>query len=170
MPLPYSSKVMKHFLNPKNMGKIKNADGIGKVGNLTCGDVMWLYIKVGKNKSGKEIIKDIKFETFGCVAALATSSAITELAKGQTLDKALKINRAEIVKSLGGLPLIKIHCSVLAADALEEAIYDYLKKNKKEIPLELQKKHEISLKSKESIEHRYHDWTNLEEKIHRKKN
>jgi len=131
---------------------------------------MWLYIKVAKNKSGKEIIKDIKFETFGCVAALATSSAITELAKGQTLDKALKINRAKIVKSLGGLPLIKIHCSVLAADALDEAVYDYLQKNKKEISLDLQKRHEIILKSKESIEHRYHDWTDLEEKIHKKKN
>ena len=166
----YSPKVMEHFLHPKNMGKIKNADGIGKVGNLTCGDVMWLYIKVAKNKSGKEIIKDIKFETFGCVAALATSSAITELAKGQTLDKALKINRAKIVKSLGGLPLIKIHCSVLAADALDEAVYDYLQKNKKEISLDLQKRHEIILKSKESIEHRYHDWTDLEEKIHKKKN
>ena len=166
----YSPKVMEHFLRPKNMGKIKNADGIGKVGNLTCGDVMWLYIKVAKNKSGKEIIKDIKFETFGCVAALATSSAITELAKGQTLDKALKINRAKIVKSLGGLPLIKIHCSVLAADALDEAVYDYLQKNKKEISLDLQKRHEIILKSKESIEHRYHDWTDLEEKIHKKKN
>ena len=166
----YSPKVMEHFLHPKNMGKIKNADGIGKVGNLTCGDVMWLYIKVAKNKSGKEIIKDIKFETFGCVAALATSSAITELAKGQTLDKALKINRAKIVKSLGGLPLIKIHCSVLAADALDEDVYDYLQKNKKEISLDLQKRHEIILKSKESIEHRYHDWTDLEEKIHKKKN
>lgn len=168
MAVPYSFKVMQHFLHPKNMGKIKNADGIGKVGNLQCGDVMWLYIKVGRNKSGKEIIKDIKFETFGCVAALATSSAITGLAKGKSLDKALKISRSEIVKNLGGLPPIKIHCSVLAADALEEAIYDYLQKNKKEIPLELQKKHEITLRSKEGIEHRYHDWTNLEEKLHRK--
>ena len=165
MPLPYSPKVMEHFLHPKNMGKIKNADGIGKVGNLQCGDVMWLYIKVGKNKSGKEIIKDIKFETFGCVAALSTSSAITELAKGKTLGKALKIDRAKIVKNLGGLPPIKIHCSVLAADALDEAIYDYLQKNKKKISLDLQKRHEIILKSKEGIEHRYHDWINLEEEL-----
>ena len=168
MPLPYSSKVMKHFFHPKNMGKIKNADGIGKVGNLTCGDVMWLYIKVGKNKSGKETIKDIKFETFGCAAALATSSVITELAKGRTLDKALKIDRAKIVKSLGGLPLAKIHCSVLAADALDEAIYDYLQKNKREIPFDLQKKHEMILKSKQGIEHRYHDWMSFEEKLHQR--
>ncbi len=168
MAIPYSTKVMQHFLHPKNLGKIKNADGIGKVGNLRCGDVMWLYIKVGKNKSSKEIIKDIKFETFGCVAALATSSVITELAKGKTLDQALKINRSKIVKNLGGLPLIKIHCSVLAVDALEEAVYDYLKKNKKEISPDLQKKHEIILKSKEVIEDRYHDWTDLEEKLHQK--
>lgn len=134
-----------------------------------CGDVMWLYIKVGKNKSGKEIIKDIKFETFGCVAALATSSVITELAKNKTLDKALKINRAKIVKNLGGLPLIKIHCSVLAADALSEAIYDYLIKNKRKISQELQKKHEKVGKEKNVIEERYEDWVGLEEKIHNRK-
>ncbi|MCG2688462.1 iron-sulfur cluster assembly scaffold protein [Candidatus Parcubacteria bacterium] len=170
MAVPYSSKVMRHFLHPKNMGKIKNADGVGKVGNLRCGDVMWLYIKVGKNKSGKEIIKNIKFETFGCVAALATSSAITELAMGKSLNKALKISRSKIVKNLGGLPPIKIHCSVLAADALAEAIYNYLQKNKREISPDLQKKHEIILKSKEIIEDRYHDWTGLEEKLHQHEN
>lgn len=169
MSLPYSPKVMEHFLHPKNMGKIKNADGIGKVGNLRCGDVMWLYIKVGQNKSGQEIVKDIKFETFGCVAALATSSVITELSKGKTLDKALKINRAKIVKNLGGLPAVKIHCSVLAADALDEAIYDYLKKNKREISPDLQKRHDLILKSKEGIEHRYSDWLNLEEKLRESK-
>lgn len=164
----YSKKVMEHFKHPRNMGRLKNPDGVGKVGNLTCGDVMWLYIKVDKNNSGKEIIKDIKFETFGCAAALATSSVITELAKGKTLDKALKIDRAKIVKSLGGLPPIKIHCSVLAADALDEAIYDYLQKNKREISLDLQKRHETILKSKEGIENRYHDWTDLEEKLHQR--
>ena len=165
----YNKKVMKHFLHPKNMGKIKNADGIGKVGNLQCGDVMWLYIKVGKNKKGQETIKDISFETFGCVAALATSSVITDLAKGKTLKKALKIDRENIVKSLGGLPLIKIHCSVLAADALSEAIYDYLMKNKRKISQELQKKHERVGKEKNVIEKRYEDWVGLEEKIHNRK-
>lgn len=164
----YSKKVMEHFKHPRNMGKLKNPDGVGKVGNLQCGDVMWLYIKVGKNKQNKEIIKNIKFETFGCVAALATSSVITDLAKGKTLQEALKISREKIVKSLGGLPLIKIHCSVLAADALDEAIYDYLQKNKREISPHLQKRHEMILKSKESIEHRYHDWTGLEEKLHQR--
>lgn len=164
----YSKKVMEHFKHPRNMGRLKNPDGVGKVGNIVCGDVMWLYIKIGKNKKNQEIIKDIKFETFGCAAALATSSVITELAKGKTLDKALKIDRAKIVKSLGGLPPIKIHCSVLASDALGEAIYDYFSKNKRKIPLELQKRHEMILKSKESIEHRYHDWTGLEERLHQR--
>lgn len=133
----YTKKVMETFKNPHNYGKIKNADGIGKVGNIVCGDVMWLYIKIGKN----ETIKDIKFETFGCVAAISTSSTITDLAKGKTIKQALEIKKDDIVKKLGGLPSVKYHCSVLAVDALVEAIYDYFLKNKKEIPAELQKKH-----------------------------
>ncbi len=151
----YTKKVMEHFKDPHNFGKIKNPDGIGKVGNLVCGDVMHIYIKVKKDKKGKEIIKDIKFETFGCVAALATSSVVTDLAKGKTLNRALKINKDNIVKSLGGLPVIKIHCSVLVIDALSEAIYDYLKKNKRKIPAEFEKRHKTIKKELEIIEKRY---------------
>ena len=121
----YTPKVMEAFKNPHNYGRIKNADGIGKVGNPVCGDVMWLYIKVAQNKKNEEIIKDIKFETFGCVAAISTSSIITDLVKGKTIKEALKVTKDNIVESLGGLPKIKYHCSVLAVDALKEAIKDY---------------------------------------------
>ena len=151
----YTKKVIKHFKNPHNYGKMKNPDAIGKVGNIICGDVMYLYIKVGKNNKGKEIIKDISFETFGCVAAISTSSVITDLAKGKALKEAIEINSKEVVKSLGGLPQIKIHCSLLAADALAEAIYDYLLKNKREIPEKLQKRHKRIEKEKEIIEKRF---------------
>ena len=161
----YTKKVMAHFKKPHNYGKIKDADGIGNVGNLVCGDVMRLYIKVGKNKKEQEIIKDIKFETFGCVAAIATSSAITDLAKGKTLEEAMKISKAEVVDSLGSLPPIKLHCSVLASDALIEAIHDYLSKNKKEIPADLLAKHQKISKEKEETEKRYKDWTEMEEKM-----
>lgn len=161
----YTKKVIEHFKNPHNLGRIKNPDGIGKVGNLICGDVMWIYIKVGKDKKKREIIKSIKFETFGCVAALSTSSVVTDLAKGKTLDKAMKINRNEIIKSLGGLPPIKVHCSVLAVDALSEAIYDYLSKNRKDIPKELKLKHERIQKELKIIEKRYKEYTDLEKKI-----
>lgn len=122
----YSEKVMKHFMNPKNVGEIKDPDGIGKVGNPVCGDVMEIYIKVKDNK-----IKDIKFKTFGCGAAIATSSMTTELAKGKTLDEALKLTRDDVASELNGLPPKKLHCSNLAADALHAAIKDYLKKMKK---------------------------------------
>jgi len=162
----YTKKVIEYFKKPRNYGRIKNPDGLGKVGNPVCGDVMWLYIKVGKDKKGKEIIKDIKFETFGCVAAIATSSAITDLAKGKTLEKAMKIEKKEIVKSLGGLPPVKVHCSVLAAGALSEAIYDYLSKNKREIPKELEEKHQLAQKEKKEINEKYKDWVKIEEKMH----
>lgn len=128
--ITYSKKVIKEFTNPKNMGEIKDADGVGKVGNPVCGDVMWLYIKVGKNKSGKEIITGIKFKTFGCAAAIATSSMITQLAKGKTLAEAEKITRSDVADSLKGLPQIKMHCSNLASEALKKAIEDYRKKSK----------------------------------------
>ena len=120
----YSDKVMAHFANPHNVGEIPDADGIGKVGNPQCGDVMWLYIKVKDN-----IITDIKFKTFGCGAAIATSSMITELAKGKTIEEAKKITRADVADELGGLPPVKMHCSNLAADALREAIKDYESKH-----------------------------------------
>jgi nitrogen fixation NifU-like protein len=116
----YSDKVMEHFANPRNVGEIPDADGIGKVGNPQCGDVMWLYIKVKD-----DIITDIKFKTFGCGAAIATSSMITELARGKTIEEAKKISRADVADELGGLPPVKMHCSNLAADALKEAIKDY---------------------------------------------
>ncbi len=161
----YSKEVIKHFRNPKNMGRMKNPDGVGKVGNPICGDVMHLYIRVGKNKKGEEIIKDISFETFGCVAAIATSSIITELVKGKTIKEAMKIDREKIVKSLGGLPPIKIHCSVLAASALTEAVYDYLSKNKRRIPKQLEKKHRRAEKEKKELSKRYKGWIKLEEKM-----
>jgi len=134
----YTPKVMETFKNPHNYGRIKNADGIGKVGNPVCGDVMVLYIKVGKKKATsakasapeEDFIKDIKFETFGCVAAISTSSIITDLVKGKTIKDALKITKDNIVKALGGLPKIKYHCSILAVDALAEAIKDYNAKAK----------------------------------------
>lgn len=128
----YSKKVMELFQHPKNMGEMKNPDGIGKIGNPVCGDVMWLYIKVGRNKNGEEMIKDIKVKTFGCVAAIATSSAITELAKGKTIREAERITNKNIVDVVEGLPPQKIHCSVLAAQALKRAIDDYrMRKAKK---------------------------------------
>jgi nitrogen fixation protein NifU and related proteins len=167
---PYTKKVIQRFRNPKNYGKMEKPDGVGKVGNPVCGDVMWLYIRIGKVASGKnkgkEVIKDIKFETFGCVAAIATSSVITELAKDKTLEEALKIDKKEIVDSLGGLPPIKLHCSVLAAEALTEAIYDYLLKNKREIPKDLLERHKRAEATRKGIEEKYHDWTELEKAAH----
>jgi nitrogen fixation NifU-like protein len=124
----YSQKVVQQFLHPKNMGKINKADGVGTVGNILCGDQMTLYIKV-KSKKGKDIIDDIKFESFGCAAAIATSSMITELAKGKSLDEAMNLNRETVAEELGGLPPIKMHCSNMAAQALHKAIEDY-KKNR----------------------------------------
>jgi len=126
--IKYSKKVMQHFMHPKNAGKIENADGVGEVGNEICGDIMRVYIKVGKNTKGEKIIKDIKFETMGCAAAIATSSMTTTLAKGKTLKEAMKITRDDVAKDLGGLPPIKLHCSNLAADALHAAIKNYEKK------------------------------------------
>ncbi len=122
----YSEKVMEHFANPRNVGEIPDADGIGKVGNPVCGDVMWIYIKVKDNR-----LEDVKFKTFGCGAAIATSSMITELAKGKTLEEALEITRGDVAEALDGLPAIKLHCSNLAADGLHAAIRDYLDKKGK---------------------------------------
>ena len=119
----YSEQVMEHFRNPRNVGEIENADGVGKVGNPVCGDIMELSIKV---KDGK--IDDAKFRTFGCGAAIATSSMVTELVKGKTIDEALEISNKAVVEALGGLPPVKMHCSVLAEQALRSAIEDYRKK------------------------------------------
>lgn len=121
--MQYSEKVMEHFRNPRNVGEIKNPDGIGHVGNPVCGDIMELYIKVRNN-----VIVDAKFKTFGCGAAIATSSMVTELVKGKTVDEALTVSNRAVAEALGGLPPIKMHCSVLAEEALRAAIDDYLKK------------------------------------------
>jgi nitrogen fixation NifU-like protein len=119
----YSEKVLDHFKNPRNVGEIKDADGVGSVGNPVCGDMMTMYIKVKDDK-----IDDIKFKTYGCGAAIATSSMTTELAKGKTLEEAEHISRQSVADALDGLPPVKMHCSNLAADALHEAIKDYRKK------------------------------------------
>ncbi len=122
----YSKKVMEHFMNPRNVGVIENPDGYGKVGNPVCGDVMEIFIKVKD-----DIITDIKFRTFGCGSAIATSSMVTELAKGKHIDEAVKITRGDVASELEGLPPQKMHCSNLAADALHEAIKDYKNKGQK---------------------------------------
>ncbi len=119
----YTEKLLDHFKNPRNMGRIENPDGIGKVGNPVCGDVMWIYIKVKDNR-----IEDIKFETFGCGAAIATSSVITELVKGKTIEEAEKITNKDVIDVLEGLPPLKKHCSLLAEEGLHAAIEDYRKK------------------------------------------
>ena len=124
--MEYSEKVMEHFRNPRNVGEIENPDGVGKVGNPVCGDIMELYIKV---KDG--IITDAKFKTFGCGAAIATSSMVTELVKNKSVEDALKISNRAVAEALGGLPPIKMHCSVLAEEALKKALDDYRKRSKK---------------------------------------
>ena len=119
----YSKKVMEHLANPHNVGEISDPSGVGKVGNPVCGDVMHLFIKVENN-----VISDIKFKTFGCGAAIATSSMVTDMVKGKTIEEALKVTNKAVAEALDGLPPVKMHCSVLAEDALKSAIDDYLKK------------------------------------------
>lgn len=127
--MQYTQKVIDHFKHPHNQGAIKDADAIGEKGNPTCGDVMKIYLKVkptpGPSQEGNGIIEDVKFETLGCAAAIAVSSALTDLVKGKTLDEALRITKDEIVDDLGGLPAPKIHCSMLGVEALHEAIQKY---------------------------------------------
>lgn len=162
----YSKKIIEHFKHPKNVGKMKNPSGLGKAGNLLCGDVLWLYIKVGKNKLGKKIIKKATFSSFGCIVAIANSSMITTMIKGKTLEEALKIKKDDILKKLGQpLPPIKIHCSILAVDALYEAIYDYFLKNKLPIPKKLQREHERIQKTLKIIEKRHKEFIKLEEEV-----
>ena len=124
--MEYTEQVMDHFMNPRNMGEMEDADGVGTVGNAKCGDIMRIYIKVDG-----DVITDVKFKTFGCGAAIATSSKATELVKGKTLDEALKITNKMVMESLGGLPPVKVHCSVLAEEALHAAIQDYKDKLEK---------------------------------------
>jgi nitrogen fixation NifU-like protein len=120
---PYGEKVMEHFRNPRNVGEIEQPDGVGRAGNPVCGDIMELYIKVQDGR-----IVDAKFKTFGCGAAIATSSMVTEMVKGKTVDEALKITNKAVAQALGGLPPIKMHCSVLAEEALQKALEDYRQK------------------------------------------
>jgi len=149
----YSKDVMEHFMHPQNVGEMPDADGVGEVGNPVCGDIMWIYIKVADDR-----IADIKFKTLGCAAAIATSSKVTELAKGRTLDSALSMSNKEIVDSLGGLPPVKVHCSLLAVDGLKEAIYDYYKKKGKSITEKMEKEHQRITAEKCDIEtHTHHD-------------
>lgn len=133
--MTYSKKVLEHFKNPHNQGSIKKADAVGKVGNAVCGDVMKIYLKVDTPKTAKNakssqeisesVIQDIKFETLGCAAAIAVTSALTVMAKGKTIKEALAITKDDIVKDLGGLPAVKVHCSMLGVEALEKAINNY---------------------------------------------
>lgn len=124
--MEYSEKVIEHYTNPRNVGKIEEASGVGEVGNSVCGDIMKMFIKVENN-----VIVDVKFKTFGCGAAIATSSISTELIKGKTIEEALKLRNTDVVRKLGGLPPIKLHCSVLAEEAIHEAIADYYRKEGK---------------------------------------
>lgn len=120
----YSEKVMEHFMNPRNVGEIENADGIGQVGNPKCGDIMKMYLKIEN-----DTIVDVKFKTFGCGSAIASSSMATELIKGKTIQEAMKLTNKAVAQALDGLPPVKMHCSVLAEQAIKSALYDYSKKN-----------------------------------------
>lgn len=161
----YSEKVMQHFNNPHNQRKMKDPDGIGKVGNPACGDVMWLYIKV-KEQGDEKIIEDISWETFGCTAAIATSSMVTDIAKGKPLEEALRVTNDKVAEELDGLPPVKMHCSNLAADALIEALYDYYRKSGQEPPANLEKKHEKIERDMERLEEKYGDYLSMEEELH----
>lgn len=156
----YTKKVMDHFMNPRNMGEIPDADGVGTVGNPVCGDMMTVYIKVRDNR-----LEDVKFKTFGCGAAIATSSMVTELAKGKTIEEAIKITKADVAESLGGLPPIKMHCSVLAVDGLSEAIYEYLLKNGMPIPEAVADRHHKLKIELENIEKKYKEFIKMEEEL-----
>ena len=125
--MQYTERVMDHFMHPRNVGEIADASGVGEVGNAKCGDIMKIYIKVDDN----DVITDVKFKTFGCGAAIATSSRATEMVMGKTVDEALKITNEMVTESLGGLPPVKLHCSVLAEEALHAAIEDYRKNHPK---------------------------------------
>ena len=138
---PYSQKLLNHFRNPHNFGSLKNPTIIGQVGNPSCGDVMKLYLKISKNKKNQDFIEDIRFETMGCAAAIATSSVVTDLAKSKTLEAALKLDNKDVINALDQLPPPKIHCSLLAIDALNTAIYNYYKQQGQSIPDFLQKRY-----------------------------
>lgn len=126
--MQYSKKVLDYFMKPRNLGEITDADGESTVGNPKCGDIMKIYLKINKNNQGEEIIEDVRFQTLGCGAAIATSSMATEMVKGKTLDEAYQITNQRVADELGGLPQVKMHCSNLAADAIRKAIENYRNK------------------------------------------
>ena len=136
--MQYSEKVMDHFTNPRNVGEIEDAEGVGVVGNAKCGDIMKIYLKIDDN----DVITDCKFKTFGCGAAIATSSMATELIKGRTVAEALTLTNSAVVEALEGLPPVKIHCSVLAEEAVKSALADYYTKIGRPIDFEIEKAHE----------------------------
>lgn len=148
----YSKKVMELFRNPKGCRKMENPDATGQAGSMLCGDIMKVYLKIGK-KDGKLFIKDISFQSFGCVANISSSSQTVEMARGRTLEDAIRIKNMDVVKKLGGLPSIKIHCSVLAVDALREAIYNYLKEKNLPIPKEVLESHRRVERELKEVEH-----------------
>ena len=135
--MQYSEKVMDHFINPRNVGEIENADGVGTVGNAKCGDIMKMYLKIEN-----DVVVDCKFKTFGCGAAIATSSMATELIKGHTVEEVLKLTNSAVVEALDGLPAVKVHCSVLAEEAVKTALADYYKKIGRPIDFEIEKDHD----------------------------
>ena len=135
--MEYSEKVMDHFMNPRNVGEIEDANGVGMVGNAKCGDIMKMYLKIDEN----DVITDCKFKTFGCGAASATSSMATELIKGKTVKEALALTNSVVVEALDGLPPVKVHCSVLAEEAVKSAVADYYTKIGREIDFEIEKDH-----------------------------
>jgi len=137
----YSEKVIDHFQNPRNVGEIEEADGVGQVGNPVCGDIMKIYLKIES-----DVIVDVRFKTFGCAAAIATSSIATEMIKGKTVDEALKLTNKAVVEALDGLPPAKVHCSLLAEEAVKSAIIDYYKKQGKDTT-ELEKKYNSTCKA-----------------------
>ena len=125
LEIMYTDEVIKHFQHPHNLGKMKDSDSVGEVGNPVCGDLMRIYLKVSKDEKGRQVIQDIKFETLGCVAAIATSSMVTDMAKGKTFEEAMKIKFSDVEKSLGSLPPVKKHCADLAVKALKAAVENY---------------------------------------------
>ena len=135
--MQYSEKVMDHFMNPRNVGEIENADGVGTVGNAKCGDIMKMYLKIEN-----DVIVDCKFKTFGCGAAIATSSMATELIKGHTVEEVLTLTNSAVVEALDGLPAVKVHCSVLAEEAVKTALADYYKKIGREIDFDYEFDHD----------------------------
>lgn len=167
--MQYSKEIIRHFRHPQNVGRMRNPDGLGKAGNLTCGDIMYLYIKIGKDKRRNETIQDIKFETFGCTVAIANTSLLTTLVKGKTLEEAADVTKEDLLKKFGQVPIVKIHCSMLAVDALAEAIHDYLSRNKKPISKKLREKHERIMKDRDIMEERHKELVGLEEELHKSK-